>query len=119
MKRMRLVGGLAALAALLMLVAAPVSQARTTLAPADPEAATIARSCLLHGATQQQRLSTPVPLCALEPGDLVFSGNASFSYHVATYVGGGRVIHAPHTGAVVSYGSLQGAWTAGRLLPAS
>jgi cell wall-associated NlpC family hydrolase len=69
---------------------------------------------LAHGATLQQQASTPVPLSALQPGDLVFFGNASFSYHVAIYVGGGSMIHAPHTGAVVSYGSISGAWIGGR-----
>ena len=44
-----------------------------------------------HGATDQQRASIPVPLSDLRPGDLVFFGNASFSHHVAIYVGGGSV----------------------------
>ncbi|HEY5168119.1 MAG TPA: NlpC/P60 family protein [Thermoleophilia bacterium] len=69
---------------------------------------------LSHGATDQQHASTPVPLNALQPGDLVFFGNASHSYHVGIYVGGGSMIHAPHTGAVVSYGSISGAWIGGR-----
>ena len=67
-----------------------------------------------HGATVQQQSSTPVPLNALQPGDLVFFGNASYSSHVGIYVGGGSMIHAPHTGAVVSYGSISGAWIGGR-----
>ena len=69
---------------------------------------------LSHGATDQQHSSTPVPLSALQPGDLVFFGSASYSYHVGIYVGGGSMIHAPHTGAVVSYGSVSGAWIGGR-----
>ena len=69
---------------------------------------------LSHGATDQQHASTPVPISALQPGDLVFFGNASYSYHVGIYVGGGSMIHAPHTGAVVSYGSIGGAWIGGR-----
>ncbi len=69
---------------------------------------------LAHGATAQQQSSTPVPLSALQPGDLVFFGSASYSYHVGIYVGGGSMIHAPHTGAVVSYGSIGGAWIGGR-----
>ena len=69
---------------------------------------------LSHGATDQQRASTPVPISALQPGDLVFFGSASYSYHVGIYVGGGSMIHAPHTGAVVSYGSISGAWIGGR-----
>ena len=69
---------------------------------------------LAHGATMQQKASTPVPLSALQPGDLVFFGSAGYSYHVGIYVGGGSMIHAPHTGAVVSYGSISGAWIGGR-----
>jgi peptidoglycan DL-endopeptidase CwlO len=69
---------------------------------------------LSHGATDQQHASTPVPISALQPGDLVFFGGASYSYHVGIYVGGGSMIHAPHTGAVVSYGSISGAWIGGR-----
>jgi peptidoglycan DL-endopeptidase CwlO len=69
---------------------------------------------LAHGATAQQRASTPVSLNALKPGDLVFFGSSSYSHHVGIYVAGGQMIHAPHTGAVVSYGSISGAWTGGR-----
>jgi cell wall-associated NlpC family hydrolase len=67
-----------------------------------------------HGATDQQRQSKPVSISALQPGDLVFFGSASYSHHVGIYVGGGQMIHAPHTGAVVSYGSISGAWIGGR-----
>jgi cell wall-associated NlpC family hydrolase len=69
-----------------------------------------------HGATDQQRQSTPVGLGDLRPGDLVFFGNSSFSHHVAIYAGGGSVIEAPYTGAVVGYGPLGGrdAWIGGR-----
>lgn len=73
---------------------------------------------LPHGATMQQRLSTPVPLGQLQPGDLVFFGSAAFSHHVGIYVGGGIMINAPHTGAVVSYASIASfgdAWIGGRL----
>ena len=67
-----------------------------------------------HGATDQQRQSRPVSISALQPGDLVFFGSASYSHHVGIYAGGGQMIHAPHTGAVVSYGSISGAWIGGR-----
>ena len=45
----------------------------------------------------QQQATTPVsnPL----PGDLVFYGRPA--YHVGLYIGGGKMISAPHTGAVV------------------
>jgi cell wall-associated NlpC family hydrolase len=69
---------------------------------------------LSHGATDQQRASHPVPLNALLPGDLVFFGNAGYSHHVGIYVGGGQMIDAPHTGAVVRYDSISGAWIGGR-----
>jgi peptidoglycan DL-endopeptidase CwlO len=69
---------------------------------------------LSHGATDQQHSSTMVPLNALQPGDLVFFGDAGYSYHVGIYVGGGSMIHAPHTGTVVQYGSISGAWIGGR-----
>ena len=42
-----------------------------------------------------------VPMNALQPGDLVFTADPG--QHVGLYVGGGEVIHAPHTGTVVSY----------------
>ena len=69
---------------------------------------------LSHGATDQQRASHPVSLSALQPGDLVFFGSASYSHHVGIYVGGGSMIDAPHTGAVVRYDSISGAWIGGR-----
>ena len=70
---------------------------------------------LSHGATDQRHASTPVPLSALRPGDLVFYGNASYSYHVAIYVGGGRTIEAARTGTPVRYGVVGSAWIGGRL----
>ena len=70
-----------------------------------------------RGATDQQRASRPVPLSKLRPGDLVFFGNRSYSHHVGIYVGNQTMIDAPHTGAVVSYDSIAGAWIGGRLLP--
>ncbi len=69
---------------------------------------------LAHGATLQQKASTPVPIGALQAGDLVFFGNSAFSYHVGIYVGGSTMIHAPHTGDVVRYGDMSNAWIGGR-----
>jgi peptidoglycan DL-endopeptidase CwlO len=69
---------------------------------------------LSHGATDQQHASKMVAISDLLPGDLVFYGNASYSYHVAIYVGGGSTIEAPHTGANVRYGSVGDAWIGGR-----
>jgi cell wall-associated NlpC family hydrolase len=50
----------------------------------------------------------------LKPGDLVFFAGAS---HVGIYVGGGRFIDAPHTGAVVRISTMReyGYYTARRL----
>jgi len=71
---------------------------------------------LYHGATMQQRASSPVALTDMRPGDLIFFGNASFSHHVAIFVGGTTCIEAPHTGDVVRYGTWTGrdAWIGGR-----
>jgi peptidoglycan DL-endopeptidase CwlO len=44
---------------------------------------------------------------ALQPGDLIFWGPGG-SDHVGIYVGGGTMIHAPHTGDVVRYAPIYG-----------
>jgi peptidoglycan DL-endopeptidase CwlO len=54
---------------------------------------------LAHSAAAQQRSGRRIPLSQLQPGDLVFWGNPA--YHVGIYVGGGRILDAPHTGTVV------------------
>lgn len=41
----------------------------------------------------------PVPISQLQPGDLVFYGVPA--HHVGMYVGGGRMVDAPHSGANV------------------
>jgi peptidoglycan DL-endopeptidase CwlO len=149
MHHSRLVGGLAALAVLLILVVAPAAvAAKASHPPANQRAVTIAKRYLgvpyvfggaspkgfdaagltkyvfaklgvrlPHGATDQQRLSKPIPLAKLRRGDLVFWGSASYSYLVGIYAGHQRVIWAPHTGSHVSYGSMRDAWIGGRLLP--
>jgi len=71
---------------------------------------------LSHGATDQARRGEQVSLRRLKPGDLVFYGGPGYYGHVAIYAGHGRIIEAPHTGAVVSYAKLQGAATARRLI---
>jgi cell wall-associated NlpC family hydrolase len=71
---------------------------------------------LSHGATDQARRGERVSLRHLEPGDLVFYGGSGYYGHVAIYAGRGRIIHAPHSGAVVSYAKLQGAAAARRLI---
>ncbi len=58
-------------------------------------------------AAEQERSARAVPLRALLPGDLLFFRIRSRHVdHVGIYVGGGRFIHAPRAGALVSYGSL-------------
>jgi cell wall-associated NlpC family hydrolase len=61
---------------------------------------------LPHNAAAQQAMTSSVSLSSMEPGDLVFFGSPA--YHVGIYVGGGQMIAAPHTGAVVSVQSLSG-----------
>jgi cell wall-associated NlpC family hydrolase len=61
---------------------------------------------LAHSSSAQQHEGARVSLSALQPGDLVFWGNPA--YHVAIYIGGGRIIAAPHTGTVVQIQSIWG-----------
>jgi hypothetical protein len=67
-------------------------------------------------AAQQQKFATTVSKPV--PGDLVFFGNPA--HHVGLYLGGGRMLAAPHTGALVriqsvgdvtNYGRVAGAGT--------
>jgi cell wall-associated NlpC family hydrolase len=53
---------------------------------------------LSHGATAQYYEIEHIPLSDLQPGDLVFYGDAGFLYHVVMYIGGGQVIQAEQTG---------------------
>jgi cell wall-associated NlpC family hydrolase len=50
-----------------------------------------------------------IPRRGLREGDLVFFDGAG---HVGIYVGGGRFIHAPHTGTVVQITTLRSDWYA-------
>jgi peptidoglycan DL-endopeptidase CwlO len=59
---------------------------------------------LPHNAAAQQSSTRYVSRSNLAPGDLVFFGSPA--YHVAIYIGSGRVIAAPHTGDVVKIESL-------------
>ena len=53
----------------------------------------------------QYGIGEPVSRSELRPGDLLFFDHVG---HVGMYVGGGRFIHAPHTGTVVQFGTLSG-----------
>jgi cell wall-associated NlpC family hydrolase len=54
---------------------------------------------LPHNAAMQQASVEPVSRGDLQPGDLVFFGRPAG--HVGIYIGGGQMVHAPHTGDVV------------------
>ncbi len=54
---------------------------------------------LPHSAAMQYGVTRHVSLSAIQPGDLLFY--YSPISHVAMYVGGGRMVEAPHTGAYV------------------
>jgi cell wall-associated NlpC family hydrolase len=56
-----------------------------------------------HYTGSQYAQTTHIPLSEIQPGDLIFYNGME---HVALYVGGGRIIHAPHSGDVVKYDSL-------------
>jgi cell wall-associated NlpC family hydrolase len=55
---------------------------------------------LPHFSGSQMASTTPVPVSDLQPGDLLFYGPGGGD-HVAMYIGGGSMIEAPFTGAVV------------------
>ena len=61
---------------------------------------------LPHNAEMQRQSVAAVPAGQEQPGDLVFFGIPA--YHVGIYIGGGSMVHAPHTGTYVSYGSVAG-----------
>jgi cell wall-associated NlpC family hydrolase len=59
---------------------------------------------LPHYSAAQYDAGTPVSFSELRRGDLIFwSGNGSSSgiYHVALYIGGGQMVHAPNSNTVV------------------
>src|SRR6476619_7813267 len=58
---------------------------------------------LPHNAYEQYLALPHVPTSDLEPGDLVFFYGFG---HVGIYIGGGMMIHAPHTGTVVQIASV-------------
>jgi cell wall-associated NlpC family hydrolase len=64
---------------------------------------------LPHSSYADFDLGRSVSRSALQPGDLVFFHGLG---HVGLYIGGGRFIHAPHTGTSVEVDSLNG-WYAG------
>jgi cell wall-associated NlpC family hydrolase len=67
---------------------------------------------LPHNAAMQYGMLPKVPMSQLAPGDLVFRGGGPS--HVGIYEGGGKVIHAPHTGTVIQETSVSGFSSAAR-----
>ncbi|MEY2458220.1 MAG: peptidoglycan DL-endopeptidase CwlO [Acidimicrobiaceae bacterium] len=59
---------------------------------------------LPHYSGSQYSSTTHIPMSSIQPGDLIFY--ESPGSHVALYIGGGQIIHAPHPGGVVEYNSL-------------
>jgi cell wall-associated NlpC family hydrolase len=63
---------------------------------------------LPHYSAAQYSASTPISRAALRPGDLVFWGSSTAIriHHVALYLGGGQILHAPRTGQPVRMDSI-------------
>lgn len=57
-------------------------------------------------AASQACEGTTVSYANMQPGDLIFFAKGGYVHHVGIYVGGGQMIHAPHTGDVVRYASV-------------
>jgi cell wall-associated NlpC family hydrolase len=58
---------------------------------------------LPHSSYALAGMGAPVDRADLQPGDLVFfNGNG----HMGIYIGGGNMVHAPHTGDVVRVASI-------------
>ena len=58
---------------------------------------------LPHYTGSQYSSTTHIPLSAIQPGDLIFFNGME---HVGLYIGGGQMIHAPHSGDVVKVESI-------------
>ena len=56
---------------------------------------------LSRDALPQSRHGRPVARASLRPGDLIFYATNGLVHHVTMYAGRGRMVEAPHTGAVV------------------
>ena len=59
---------------------------------------------------------TYVTRTQLQPGDLVFFGSGDYASHVGMYVGEGMMIHAPSTGKVIQYTSIDSSYYSSRFL---
>jgi cell wall-associated NlpC family hydrolase len=66
-------------------------------------------------AADQYNVGTPVDRNQLQPGDIVFFKDSSgYVHHEGLYLGGGKFLHAPHTGDVVKISSLDEPYYAGQ-----
>jgi len=66
---------------------------------------------LPRNSSAQSKVGTPVSLAELQAGDLVFYDTLKRPYsHVGIYLGDGRFVHAPKTGAQVRIESLKSAY---------
>jgi cell wall-associated NlpC family hydrolase len=66
---------------------------------------------LPHNTKAQSQAGTPVSLAELQAGDLVFYDTLKRPYsHVGIYLGDGKFVHAPKTGAQVRIESLKSAY---------
>jgi peptidoglycan DL-endopeptidase CwlO len=64
---------------------------------------------LPHSAAAQYGYGAPVARSNLQPGDLVFFNGLG---HAGIYIGGGSMIHSPHTGDVVKISNINSGWYA-------
>ena len=70
---------------------------------------------LPHNTRQQSRYGRAVDLASLQPGDLVFYNTLGEPYsHVGIYIGDGRFVHAPKSGARVRTENLNARYWAQR-----
>lgn len=65
---------------------------------------------LSRTSASQARQGVTVSKNNLQPGDLLFFAKNGRVHHVGIYVGGGQMIHAPHTGSYVKYDSINTAY---------
>ncbi|SDM69007.1 NlpC/P60 family protein [Allokutzneria albata] len=62
---------------------------------------------LPHYSGYQYNYGRRVPLSQMQPGDMLFWGNGGRIHHVAMYIGGGRMVEAPFSGARVRVTSVR------------